>query len=69
MSNEAYRLLLIKRALARSDAELFGHRSRYLEVARRLAALLLATDLPDQCAGQAPAHPSDPAPCSQAAPA
>ena len=46
MSDHAYRLLLMKRALARSDAELFGHRSRYLEVARRLAALLLSTDLP-----------------------
>ena len=41
MSDIAYRLLLMKRALARSDAELFGHRPRYLEVARRLAALLL----------------------------
>ena len=39
MSDHAYRLLLMKRALARSDAELFGHRPRYLEVARRLAAL------------------------------
>ena len=46
MSDTAYRLLLMKRALARSDAELFGHRPRYLEVARRLAALLLSTDLP-----------------------
>ena len=46
MSDTAYRLLLMKRALARSDAELFGHRPRYLEVVRRLAALLLSTDLP-----------------------
>jgi len=46
MSDHAYRLLLMKRALARSDAELFGHRPRYLEVARRLAALLLSTELP-----------------------
>jgi len=46
MSDTAYRLLLMKRALARSDAELFGHRPRYLEVARRLAALLLSTELP-----------------------
>ena len=46
MSDNAYRLLLMKRALARSDAELFGHRPRYLEVARRLAALLLSTELP-----------------------
>ena len=45
MSDHAYRLLLMKRALARSDAELFGHRPRYLEVARRLAALLLSPDL------------------------
>ena len=46
MSDNAFRLLLMKRALARSDAELFGHRPRYLEVARRLAALLLSTELP-----------------------
>jgi len=46
MSDHAYRLLLIKRALARSDVELFGQRPRYLEVARRLAALLLSTELP-----------------------
>lgn len=46
MSDHAYRLLLMKRALARSDAELFGHRPRYLGVARRLAALLLSTELP-----------------------
>lgn len=46
MSDYAYRLLLMKRALARSGAELFGRRPRYLEVARRLAALLLSTELP-----------------------
>jgi len=46
MSDNAYRLLLMKRALGRSDAELFGQRSRYLEVAKRLAALLLSTDAP-----------------------
>ena len=46
MSDHPYRLLLVKRALARSDVELFGHRPRHLEVARRLAALLLSTDLP-----------------------
>ena len=46
MSDYAYRLLLMKRALARSDAELFGHRPRYLEVVGRLAALLLSTELP-----------------------
>ena len=46
MSDHAYRLLLMKRALARSDAELLGHRPRYLEVARRLAAFLLSAELP-----------------------
>jgi hypothetical protein len=46
MSDHAYRLMLMERALARSDAELFGQRSRYLEVAKRLAALLLSTDVP-----------------------
>ena len=46
MSDNAYRLLLMKRALARSDAELFGYRPRYLEVARCLAAPLHSTDLP-----------------------
>lgn len=44
MSETAYRLLLMKRALGRSDAELFGRRPRYLEVAQRLAALLLSTE-------------------------
>ena len=47
MSDTAFRLLLMKRALARGDAELFGHRPRYLEVARRLAALLLSLDIPE----------------------
>ena len=46
MSDQAYRLMLMKRAFARSDAELFGQPYRYLEVARRLAALLLSTDAP-----------------------
>ena len=46
MSDDAYRLILMKRALARSDSELFGQRPRYLEVAKRLAALLLSTDAP-----------------------
>jgi len=45
MSDHAYRLLLMKHALARSDAELFGHQPRYLEMARRRAALLLSTEL------------------------
>ena len=46
MSDTAWRLLLMKRAPAGSGAELIGHRPRYLEVARRLAALLLSPDLP-----------------------
>ena len=46
MSDHAYRLKLMNRALARSAAELFGQRPRYLEVAKRLAALLLSTDGP-----------------------
>lgn len=44
MSCEAYRLTLMQRALARSDAELFGNRQRYLDVAKRLAQRLLSTD-------------------------
>ncbi len=44
MSDDAYRLLLMTRALARSDAELFGLRPRYIEVARRLAARLLSIE-------------------------
>ena len=44
--DHAYRLLLVKRKLTRSDAELFGHRPWCLEVTRRLAALLLSTELP-----------------------
>ena len=46
MSDTACRLLLMKRAPVGSAAELLGHRPRYLEVARRLAALLLSPDLP-----------------------
>ena len=42
----AYPSMLMKRALARSHSELFGQRPRYLEVATRLAALLLLTDGP-----------------------
>ena len=42
----AYPSMLIKRALARSDSELFGQRPRYPEGAKRLAALLLSTDAP-----------------------
>ena len=58
MSDHAYRLLLMKRALARSDAELFGHRPRYLEVARRLAALLLSTATPTVLMPDGAASPS-----------
>lgn len=42
MSDHAYRLALMNRALARSDAELFGHRQRYWDVAQRLAGELIA---------------------------
>jgi hypothetical protein len=42
MSFEAYRITLVKRALARTDAELFGNRWRYVKVAQRLAAVLLS---------------------------
>lgn len=42
MSNDAYRWSLMRRALVRSDEELFGNRHRYLEVAMRLAARLIA---------------------------
>jgi hypothetical protein len=59
MSDHAYRLLPMKRALARNDAELFGQRPRYVEVARRLAALLLfiamlTSSMPDGAAGASP---------------
>lgn len=37
MSDDAYCLKLMRRALARSDAELFGHRARY---EARLAVLV-----------------------------
>ena len=46
MSDHAYQLLLMTRSRARGDAELFCHRPQNLEVARRLAALLLSTELP-----------------------
>lgn len=42
MSDHAYRLALMKRALLRTDAELFGHRARYRSVAQRLARDLIA---------------------------
>ncbi len=46
MSCDAYFLLLMKRALARTDAELFGHRARYEARARELAARLLSIEAP-----------------------
>ena len=42
MSNDAFRMALMQRALARTDAELFGFRRRYIETAQRLAARLLS---------------------------
>lgn len=44
MSVDAHRLLLMKRAMARTDAELFGRRHLYADVAQRLAAKLLNTN-------------------------
>lgn len=41
MSCDAYDLLLMKRALARTDEALFGNRARYEARARVLAARLL----------------------------
>lgn len=46
MSCDAYFLLLMKRAMARSDSELFGGRARYEDRARELAARLLSTEPP-----------------------
>ena len=40
-SAQAYRLLLQKRALARTDAELFGNRSLYESCIRELATELI----------------------------
>lgn len=42
MSEYAYRMSLMQRALARTDAELFGNRQRYIECAQRLAVVLLS---------------------------
>lgn len=42
MSEDAYRIGLMQRALNRSDAELFGNRQRYIETAQRLAGRLLS---------------------------
>ncbi len=42
ISNDAYRLRLMFRALDRTDAELHGHRQMYLDCAWRLAARLIA---------------------------
>ena len=47
MSAAAHRMQLIQRALARSDAALFGRRDRYVAVAMRLAERLLSTDASD----------------------
>jgi len=42
MSHTAYRLHLMRRALARSDRELFGQRHRYQAVQFRVAAALIS---------------------------
>jgi hypothetical protein len=42
MSELAYRLYLLQRALRRSDAELFGQRARYEASARIVGARLIA---------------------------
>lgn len=42
MSNDAYRIRLMIRAMERTDAELFGHRHLYEETARKLAERLIA---------------------------
>lgn len=42
MSDDAYRILLMKRAMTRSDAELFGNRARYEAVAKQCGARLIA---------------------------
>lgn len=41
MSFDAYRLLLMKRAMARTDKELFGRRHLYEACARQLAAQII----------------------------
>ncbi len=50
-SASPYRLALMQRALARTDQELYGHRKRYEDTARRIAAALIgagAYPLPEQ---------------------
>ena len=42
MSYTAYRLFLMRRAMARTDAELFGRRALYEACARKVAAQLIA---------------------------
>ena len=44
MSETAYRLILMRRALARSDRELCGNRPRYEQVLHRVAGQLIAGD-------------------------
>lgn len=45
MSHDAYCLHLMRRALGRTDAELFGHRPRYLARQRLLAERLIGAGL------------------------
>ncbi|MXN76416.1 hypothetical protein GR157_16920 [Burkholderia sp. 4701] len=45
MSDDAYFLLLMRRALARDDVELFGHRALYTARARQLAARIISAGL------------------------
>jgi len=42
MSENAYRMSLMQRALARTDSELFGNRRRFVERAQRIAAAVLS---------------------------
>jgi hypothetical protein len=44
MSETAYRLILMRRALARSDRELLGRRALYESVLQRVASQLIAGD-------------------------
>ncbi|WP_420213375.1 hypothetical protein ACN8ZM_39850 (plasmid) [Burkholderia aenigmatica] len=45
MSDDAYCLMLVNRALSRSDAELFGHRVQYQIRARQLAERIISAGL------------------------
>ena len=42
MSDDAYCLYLMRRALARNDAEFFGHRAVYEARARQLAGRIIS---------------------------